>query len=630
MEEVRRRGSDLVVLLDVSRSMLATDVPPSRLERAKSDVKLLLQRLKGERVGLIAFAGRAVAQCPLTTDHGFFRLALDDLDPRSAPRGGTAIGDAVRKALEMLPADAQRDQALLLITDGEDQDSFPLQAADLAAERKVAIFTVGLGDAEQGARVPGAEGKGFLSFEGKQVWSKMDPTLLQQLAMRTGGACVLAGTQAYDLGKIYDEHLAALRGEEVLGQVRRRRHERFQWFLAAALACFLAELLIKPYRPRAAAAEERGAKPKVAGRARAAAGAAALLALAACACQAGAAAGEAAPPEEPVEPAEAAKSEAPKLEPEPADRARDPYALAGEALELYGRAEYDAAARKLLAAREQLPEAAELAFDLGCARQRAGAKGEAEAHYEDASRTKDRPLALKARFNLGMLEGEEATRLAGVEPERLEPAQRGPVLEALERAIGHFRGCLNLEASYEPARKNLEMIRQWIKYHTDRWRQLDREKRRRELDLLAFLEWLAGAQESLKRGAAELAGQRLPPADAWYELKRAQGELIEEIPFVKEKIAQPQSPQAQPSAEDAERLKQAVEALTGLADQAGREMETAEAKLGAREGDPAAEAMGAAMEKLETIWDAAVPFPKLLQHDLQAQTGIVRQLSRAG
>ena len=149
-EDVIPRGSDLYVLIDVSRSMLAEDVPPSRLGRAKADVTALVNRLEGERVGLIAFAGQAVVKCPLTVDYDAFRRSLDELDPGSAPRGGTAIGDAIRKALEVFQARADRDQAILLITDGDDQQSYPLEAAAVAAERHVTIFTVGLGDADHG------------------------------------------------------------------------------------------------------------------------------------------------------------------------------------------------------------------------------------------------------------------------------------------------------------------------------------------------------------------------------------------------------------------------------------------------------------------------------------------------
>src|SRR5262245_49397349 len=136
-EEVIPRGSDLYMLIDVSRSMLAQDVPPSRLGRAKADVAALVNRLDGERIGLIAFAGQAVVKCPLTVDYDAFRRSLDELDPSSAPRGGTAIGDAIRKALEVFQARTERDQAILLSTDGGDQEWSPIEAAGSGAGRKV-------------------------------------------------------------------------------------------------------------------------------------------------------------------------------------------------------------------------------------------------------------------------------------------------------------------------------------------------------------------------------------------------------------------------------------------------------------------------------------------------------------
>ena len=215
-EEVRARGADLYVLIDVSRSMLANDVPPSRLGRAKADVADLLNHLRGERVGLIAFAGAATVKCPLTTDYNYFRQALNELDTNSAPKGGTAIGDAIRKALAVLPHEAERDQSLLLITDGGDQNSYPLDAAGLAAERRVLIFTVGLGDTEKGSRIPVTKdgAQKYIEYEGQQVWSKMDGTLLSEIALKTKGAYVPAGTRGYDLGQVYDERLQALLRED--------------------------------------------------------------------------------------------------------------------------------------------------------------------------------------------------------------------------------------------------------------------------------------------------------------------------------------------------------------------------------------------------------------------------------
>jgi Ca-activated chloride channel family protein len=248
-EDVVARGSDLYVMIDVSRSMLADDVSPTRLGRAKADISALVNQLEGERVGLIAFAGQAVVKCPLTVDYDSFRRALDELDPDSAPRGGTAIGDAIRKALEVFHPNAERDQAILLITDGDDQQSYPLEAAAVAAERHVTIFTVGLGDADRGSRVPQKTNtKTFVEYEGQQVWSKLDSHLLQDIALKTSGVYVPAGTRAYDLGELYAQHLRGRQASESAGQKRIRRSEQFQIFLALAVLALLIDLSVTPHR----------------------------------------------------------------------------------------------------------------------------------------------------------------------------------------------------------------------------------------------------------------------------------------------------------------------------------------------------------------------------------------------
>ena len=248
VELVVPRGSDLYVMIDVSRSMLAEDVVPTRLERAKADVSALVNRLEGERVGLIAFAGQAVVKCPLTVDYDSFRRALDELDPNSAPRGGTAIGDAIRKALEVFNANAERDQSILLITDGDDQESYPLEAATVAAERQVTVFTVGLGDAEKGSRVPQKGSSGaYVEHDGQQVWSKLDGKLLQEIAGKTSGVYIPAGTRSYDLGQLYADHLQGRRGKDVEAQKRTQRGERYQIFLAIALFALVADWCLSPY-----------------------------------------------------------------------------------------------------------------------------------------------------------------------------------------------------------------------------------------------------------------------------------------------------------------------------------------------------------------------------------------------
>jgi Ca-activated chloride channel family protein len=252
--EVSRRGADLVILLDVSKSMTAEDVGQSRLARAKSDIRDLLSRLGGDRVGLVVFAGQAVTKAPLTSDHGFFLSMLAEIDTDSAPRGGSLIGDGIRKCLEILDPQADRDQVIVLITDGEDHESFPLEAARSAAERGVKLLAVGLGDSQEGARIPVAQASGerkFLQHEGQVIWSKLDGDLLEKIALETGGAYIPAGTRAYDLGQFYEQHLAGLSRSEYQQEKRRLLKEQFQWPLAFGVFLLMIEILIPTYlRPR--------------------------------------------------------------------------------------------------------------------------------------------------------------------------------------------------------------------------------------------------------------------------------------------------------------------------------------------------------------------------------------------
>lgn len=250
IDEVTQRGADVMVLLDVSRSMLAEDVKPSRLERAKADITDLLTRLQGDRVGLIVFAGAPVMQVPLTVDHGFYRNVLESVGPHSAPRGGSLIGDAIRKALEAVEPRADRDQVLILITDGEDHDSFPEEAARQAGERGVKIIAIGLGDTTEGARIPvgGESGqRQYLQHDGQQVWSTMDEDLLKSIAVSTQGAYIPARTSVYDLGQIYETHLADLTRAELQVEKRIRYREQFQLFAAIGILLLLTDLIIPRY-----------------------------------------------------------------------------------------------------------------------------------------------------------------------------------------------------------------------------------------------------------------------------------------------------------------------------------------------------------------------------------------------
>lgn len=237
-ETVQTEGIDVFILLDVSRSMLAEDVAPNRLERAKLDILDLLPRLEGDRVGLIAFSGAPVLIVPLTADLGFFRLSLEQVDTDSAPRGGSLIGDTIRKGMAAMPREAGRDRVMILITDGEDQESFPREAAAAAGQENIPVITVGLGDPTEGARIPVRDESGGLSYvqyEGQEVWSRMDEELLRDIAVGSGGAYIPAGTRAYDLGQVYDDHLESLTRGALESRRRLIYRERFQGFVLAGL-----------------------------------------------------------------------------------------------------------------------------------------------------------------------------------------------------------------------------------------------------------------------------------------------------------------------------------------------------------------------------------------------------------
>lgn len=242
-EEMTGKGVDIFVVLDVSKSMLAEDLTPNRLERAKADVIDLLKQVKGDRVGLILFAGKAVVKCPLTLDYGFFQLQLEEAGPDEVPAGGTLIGDALRKAARCFSKkDRQRQRLVLLITDGEDHESFPLKAASQLKEEGIKVVAIGLGDPDKGARVPNSGGDGaYLRHKGQVVWSKLDEATLQEIALKTEGRYVPMRRRYYEMVDLYNDQIAPLKQEEATGKKRKRFHDRFTLFLWPALLLLLAD-----------------------------------------------------------------------------------------------------------------------------------------------------------------------------------------------------------------------------------------------------------------------------------------------------------------------------------------------------------------------------------------------------
>lgn len=239
------KGRAVVFLLDVSRSMLAGDLVPSRLERAKLAIADCLERVAGDRVALVAFAGTARLLCPLTVDYGFFRAALREAGPESVERGGTMLGDALRHADDLLFAKTRDGSGvdLVMLTDGGDvadgDASFAVEAAKRAGEKGMRLIVVGLGDEAQGGRVPVAApggGREFLKYRGREVWDRLHSALLRRMAAATpGGVYLNAGTGDFDLGEIYDTVIATAARHDLGERLTLRYQEAFPLFLAAAL-----------------------------------------------------------------------------------------------------------------------------------------------------------------------------------------------------------------------------------------------------------------------------------------------------------------------------------------------------------------------------------------------------------
>ena len=190
-EQVKRQGIDLVVALDTSRSMLATDVKPNRLERAKLAVRDLVDEARGDRLGLVAFAGSAFLQCPLTLDRGAFLESLDAIQVGIIPRGGTALAAAIDTSLDAFEGKQGNNQAIVLITDGESHEGDLDAAIAHAKERGVRIFTVGIGTPE-GELIPGATGGFVKDRQGQVVKSRLDEATLERIAVDTGGVYLRA------------------------------------------------------------------------------------------------------------------------------------------------------------------------------------------------------------------------------------------------------------------------------------------------------------------------------------------------------------------------------------------------------------------------------------------------------
>lgn len=241
--QIESLARNVVVAVDVSRSMLAEDLHPNRLERAKADVGDLIDSLQGDRCGLVAFRNSGELVCPLTTDRGFLRMALDGLSPASATAGPTDIGRAIRASLAALDPEMDGYNAIIVISDGGDLEGDALGAAKAAKERGVKIFTVGLGNPDADSTIPDPSGAGTMKFEDAEVKTRLENATLDAIARETGGRYVplaTAGMAETTLGAIYRRFLRQVAAKEQAEEEELRLTERYGIFLVPGILSLVA------------------------------------------------------------------------------------------------------------------------------------------------------------------------------------------------------------------------------------------------------------------------------------------------------------------------------------------------------------------------------------------------------
>lgn len=254
-EETKRSGLDMLIAIDVSKSMLATDVKPNRLERSKFAVKDLIRKLSGDRIGLIAFAGTAFLQCPLTIDYNGFALALDDLAVGTIPRTGTSIASAIKEAMDIFRGPEKKYKVLVIITDGEELEDNAHDAAKEASNLGIKIYCVGVGTAE-GELIPSSDERGRKAFladrSGNIVKTKLNEDILKRIAIATGGSYVRATQAEFGLALLYDRSISRLEKKDIEAKMRKHYQERFQIFLTLAALLLFIEPLISERKRRTA------------------------------------------------------------------------------------------------------------------------------------------------------------------------------------------------------------------------------------------------------------------------------------------------------------------------------------------------------------------------------------------
>ena len=241
LKEHETKGAEIMIVLDVSNSMLAEDYSPNRLERAKLAISRLVDKLRDDRIGLIVFAGNSFVQLPITTDYVSAKMFLNSISTESVPVQGTAIGDAINTAMRSFSAQSEKSRAIIVITDGENHEDAPVAAARQAAEMGVRVFAIGVGSPE-GKPIP-MDGELLKDKEGNIVVTRLDEGVLQEVAGAGNGVYVRAGNSEFGLNPVIEE-IRRMEDEKYSSIVFEEYDEQFMYFLAIALFFFVIEILV--------------------------------------------------------------------------------------------------------------------------------------------------------------------------------------------------------------------------------------------------------------------------------------------------------------------------------------------------------------------------------------------------
>ncbi|MDO5552503.1 MAG: VWA domain-containing protein [Planctomycetia bacterium] len=636
-EKVSRKGTDLLVLLDTSRSMLAQDVPPDRITSAKLDIEDLLEKIVGDRVGLIAFSGKPVIQIPLTNDMTFFRERLKEVNTSTAPRGGTAIGDAIRLGLRSLPEESERDKAMILISDGEDHDSMPLDAARDAAARGVRIYTVALGDLNEGARIPlfdkNGKRSGWEQYQGQEVWSKPDTNLLKEIATITGGTYIPAGTSSYDLGGMYLSQLEELKRGDYETGPKRVLHEQYQMFLFFGLVALLGFYVISPYRNAPAYLERLGYKSGMSTKT-------ALIVLFFIL------------PLTPSGIARAADDNAPALAGQSNENIVPPSANA--------EADPDAAAESApVQDKTPVARSAKERYNHGCALTQQGMLEDAMHEFASLLTERNSDIVSRSHFNLGTLMSQRVMSEPGADspvnaesqvPQEAEPQQESnldkyrkeslarseqykKIEDAVTEASQHLQKAAQDSSLREAANQNLDVLRNWLASQKIKWQEEERHARA-VLSLPEHLSWLEEEARSADQTLTDLPDEATADTyqtmhDNGYAVKN----LTQDFHVLSDKISAAlnnAAPLQDPNSENTEptpEQKKAEEAMRNMIQGAEDKFARAAESFTHYNREDGIESLRKAVTEINAASSLMLPYPDLVHNAVAFQEAGIDKMS---